>query len=293
MKKTVIIISLVLLAACGLSRDEKQNIAINACSIMGETKKSEAIFRLQTMSDAREKIGGETYIRGDDAIIEAFELGLCQQLVMNEDYEWYRNVARNELRKREEQQRIADSKPTVKEEFFSNGQLKSRTNYQPKSDGGKYDGDRELFHENGQLKYRGKYKNGKMVGLHEHYYENGQLKKETNYTKDGKEDGLQQTYYASGEAEGGGNYKDGKMVGLHEHYYENGQLKKKTNYNKDGKEDGLQVTYYASGEPEGAGNYKDGKKEGAWVKMLVNGTISGGGCYRNGKETNMNYCERK
>ena len=177
--KILIIFSLVLLAACGLSRDEKQNIAINACSIMGETKKSEAVIRLQTMSDAREKIGGETYIRGDDAIIEAFELGLCQQLVMNEDYEWYRNVARNELRKRErvaaeklaeeqraaaEKQRIADSKPTVKEEFFSNGQLKSRTNYQPKSEGGKEDGGYEEFSEKGHLTTKGKYKDGKIVG---------------------------------------------------------------------------------------------------------------------------------
>ena len=244
MNKILIILSLVLLAACGPSQEEKQNIAINACSIMGETKKSEAVFRIQTMSDAREKIGGETYIRGDDAIIEAFELGLCQQLVMNEDYEWYRNVARKGLRKREEQQRIADSKPTVKEEFFSNGQLKSRMNYQPKSDGGKYDGDGEVFDENGQLRYRGKYKKGKEVGLHEFFYENGQLKEEKNYNKDGKEDGLQQTYYASGEAEGGGNYKDGK-------------------------------------------------KEGTWVKMLVNGTVSEWKCYRNGKETNMNYCTRK
>ena len=37
-------------------------------------------------------------------------------------------------------ERIADNKPTVKEEFYSNGKLKSRTNFQPKSDGGEHHG---------------------------------------------------------------------------------------------------------------------------------------------------------
>ena len=255
MKKTLIILSLVLLAACGLSRDEKQNIAINACSIMGETKKSEAVIRLQTMSDAREKIGGETYIRGDDAIIEAFELGLCQQLVMNEDYEWYRNVARNELRKRErvaaeklaeeqraaaEKQRIADSKPTVKEEFFSNGQLKSRTNYQPKSDGGKEHGLSIVYWENTQLKREGNYKDGKKEGLWEEYRRDGLISSRTNF-KDGKKEGLEEIYrddllqliY---------NYKGGKKEELFEKY----------EY-----EDGKQFWYEQ-------GNYKDGKRYGLW-----------------------------
>tara|TARA_B110000091_G_C13588522_1_gene379599 strand:+ start:75 stop:740 length:666 start_codon:yes stop_codon:yes gene_type:complete len=199
------ILSLVLLASCGPSWDEKRNIAINACSIMGETKKSEAVIRLQTMSDAREKIGGETYIRGDDAIIEAFELGVCQQLVLNEDYEWYRNVARQSYvgkkkiaaEKRAEEQRIADSKPTVKEEFYSSGKLKSRANHQPKNDGGKKHGLSEWYRDNGQLEIRRNYKDGKQNGLYETYYENGQLEQKGNY-KDGKRDGLMDYRYENG-----------------------------------------------------------------------------------------------
>ena len=257
--KILIIFSLVLLAACGLSRDEKQNIAINACSIMGETKKSEAVIRLQTMSDAREKIGGETYIRGDDAIIEAFELGLCQQLVMNEDYEWYRNVARNELRKRErvaaEKQRIADSKPTVKEEFFSNGQLKSRTNYQPKSDGGKEHGLSIVYWENTQLKREGNYKDGKKEGLWEEYRRDGLISSRTNF-KDGKKEGLEEIYrddllqliY---------NYKGGKKEGLFEKY----------EY-----EDGKQFWYEQ-------GNYKDGKRYGLWKYRAQNDNNTSLSCY--------------
>ena len=45
-----------------------------------------------------------------------------------------------EFRIAAEKQRIADTKPTVKEEFHPNGQLKSRINYQSETDGGKKDG---------------------------------------------------------------------------------------------------------------------------------------------------------
>ena len=280
MNKILIILSLVLLAACGLSRDEKQNIAINACSIMGETKKSEAVFRIQTMSDAREKIGGETYIRGDDAIIEAFELGLCQQLVMNEDYEWYRNVARNELRKRErvaaekraEEQRIADSKPTVKEEFYSNGKLKNRTTYQSKIQS-KIDGAEKYFieryHENGQLSRRGNYKDGEGVGTWEYYHDNGQLSQKGNY-KDGKQEGLWETYRENGQLESKVHWKDGIRDGLRESYHENGQLEEKGNYLFDLSQ--IQ------------------KRDGLWVSYHENGELKSKVCYKNGKNVDMSNC---
>ena len=115
------------------------------------------------MNDAREKIGGEPFLRGDDAIQEAFEFGLCQELVLNEIYDETLQPLKDAKREREriarekqaeenriaaekraeeqriaaeklaeeqriaaEKQRIADSKPTVKEEFYSSGKLKSR-----------------------------------------------------------------------------------------------------------------------------------------------------------------------
>ena len=118
MNKILIIFSLVLLAACGPSQEEKKNIVLNACSIMGETQKSDSLFRIQTIIDAREKIGGETFVRGDDAIIEAIEFGLCQELVLNETYDETLQPLKDAKREREriaaekqaEENRIAEEK---------------------------------------------------------------------------------------------------------------------------------------------------------------------------------------
>ena len=133
--KFLIIISLVLVVSCGQSQKEKRQvemeqqrieveqqrlekeaseklaqekavrIAAVTCSIMSETRKMDAVVRVREMNDAREKIGGEPFLDGDDAIIEAFEYGLCQELVLNDT------------------NAHADMRPTVKEELYSNGKL--------------------------------------------------------------------------------------------------------------------------------------------------------------------------
>ncbi|MFL2703574.1 MAG: hypothetical protein ACJ0FX_04780 [Gammaproteobacteria bacterium] len=107
MNKIYIFFGLFLLASCGLSVEEKKNVALNACSIMGETKKSDSLFRMQTIVDAREKIGGEPFVGGDDAILEAFKFGLCEELVLNESYNETLQPFKDAIRERE---RIAEEK---------------------------------------------------------------------------------------------------------------------------------------------------------------------------------------
>ena len=188
MNKTLIILSLVLLASCGPSQKDK-NIAAVTCSIMSETRNMDAAVRVREMNDAREKIGGEPFLRGDDTIKAAFELGLCQELVLGtydetlqslkdaeqerERLEWEAGAEDRKIA--EEKQRLADSKPTVTEEFHSNGKLKIRINYQPKSDGGKEHGLFESYYKNGKLSSKENYKDGKRDGLWEGYHENGRL----------------------------------------------------------------------------------------------------------------------
>ena len=75
------------------------------------------------------------------------------------------------------------------EEFYDNGQLRSRGNYKT----GKLDGLRETFFLSnnnpfvlhGQLWIRGNYKDGKIYGLYELFHENGQLQEKGNI-KDGE-----------------------------------------------------------------------------------------------------------
>ena len=181
---------------------------------MSETKKSDSLFRIQTIIDAREKIGGQAFVRGDDAITEAFEFRICTELVLNESYDEILQPLKNAKLEREriaaeklaeekriaaeklaeekriaaEKQRIADSKPTVKEEFYGTGRLKSRTNYQPILNGGKKHGLRVEYFENGQLNSKANYKNGQREGLYVVYQENGRLSQKSNF-KNGQLDG--------------------------------------------------------------------------------------------------------
>ena len=270
MNKILIILSLVLIASCGPSQKDK-NIAAVTCSIMSETRYVDAAIRVEKMNDAREKIGGEPFLGGDDAIQEAFEYGLCQELVLNESYDEILEPLKDAKREREriarekqaeenriaaekraeeqriaaEKQRIADSKPTVKEEFYSSGKLKNRTTYQSKINGAEQYF-LETYNENGQLQERTNYKNGNPDDLQELFYENGQLKTKRTFK------------LISGRV---------KVHGLYEEYHENGQLQER-------------------------GNYKDGELDGLWEKYHENGELESKNCSRSSQPTDMSYCEK-
>ena len=96
MSRVLVILGMFLLTSCGQSQEEKKDIAAVTCSIMSETRNIDAAVRVREMNNAREKIGGEPFLRGDDAIIESLSYELCEELVLNDNYdESYR------LRKRE------------------------------------------------------------------------------------------------------------------------------------------------------------------------------------------------
>ena len=118
MNKTLIILCLVLLTSCGPSQEEKKKVAAVTCSIIGETRNMDGAVRVREMNEARDQIGGEPYLKGDDAIKEALEWGLCQELVLNETYDERlqslkdakRELERIAEEKRAEEQRIAEEK---------------------------------------------------------------------------------------------------------------------------------------------------------------------------------------
>lgn len=257
MSRWIVILSMFLLMSCGQTQDQKNKIAAVTCSIMSETRNMDAAIRVREMNDAREKIGGEPFLEGDAVIQEAFGWGLCEELILNENYDETLNSLKDIKREREkieaekraeeerisaENQRIADTKPSVKEEFYPNGQLKLRENRHPKNDG------------------------GALHGLYEYYFENGQLGRKSNY-------------------------KDGKSVGLSVSYQQNGQLDTRVNY-KDGKYHGLFEWYWVStGKLKSRANYKEGKKDGLAQLYLQNGELRGEVCYRNDEVTDKSYCQ--
>ncbi len=79
---------LFLLIACGPSQEEKQNIAIITCNVMGESRNMDASMRIKEMNYAREKINADPYLYGDDKIKESFKYDLCVNLVLDDpEYE--------------------------------------------------------------------------------------------------------------------------------------------------------------------------------------------------------------
>jgi len=286
--KKLSLLAIFFLVSCGPSLEEKEAIAINACSIMGETKKNDSLFRIKTMIDAREEIGGETFVGGDDKILEAFEWGLCKELVLNENYAESLQFLKDFER---EKQRIADSKPTTKETFHSNGQLHQRINYQPKSDGGLIEGLYEEYYDSGVLKVKANYKDGKLDGSYEEYYFRGEIKVKANYKSD-KLDGpfkryyitgkpLLKTFYRNGNKDGleeifdyesveRTTYKNGVKDGLYEFICDNGQLKVRTTY-RNGLRHGKIEEYYCNGQLDFKGNYVDGVILDGWQDFNEDG----------------------
>jgi cell division septation protein DedD len=119
MKHTLALVLMVFgLVGCSMPQDEKENIAAVTCSIMSETRNMDAAIRVEKMNDARDKIDGEPFLRGDAVIKEAFEWGLCQELVLNETYDERlqslkdakREIERIAAEIRAEQNRIAAEK---------------------------------------------------------------------------------------------------------------------------------------------------------------------------------------
>ena len=115
MSRVLVILGMFLLASCGQSQEEKKDIAAVTCSIMSETRNMDAAVRVREMNNAREKIGGEPFLRGDDAIIESLSYELCEELVLNDNYdESYRirkreiDEAIRELEQESIKQKIAD-----------------------------------------------------------------------------------------------------------------------------------------------------------------------------------------
>ena len=260
MKKVLIIFCFLFIVSCGPSQQEKENVAAVTCSIMSETKNIDAAIRVREMNNAREKIGKGPFLRGDEAIKEAFEYGLCKELVLSESYDETLQLLKDAKKERErieaerlaeerrieaerlaeerrielEKQRLADSKPSVEELFYANGNKKSTSSYQPKSDGGQLHGPYKEFFSNGQIKLEVNYINGNKEGLMVIYYEDGRIRERSNY-KINKLHGLKETFHKNPypfqqQLETRTRYYKGTKQGIDEKYHYDGTLLYKNCY---------------------------------------------------------------
>lgn len=84
--KKLIFLYLILLTitSCGLSKKDKDEIATITCNVMAESRNMDAAFRIKELNSARELLGENRYLEGDDVIKEAFQFDLCTELVLND-----------------------------------------------------------------------------------------------------------------------------------------------------------------------------------------------------------------
>ncbi len=157
------------------------------------------------------------------------------------------------------------------------------------------------FYSDGSLKSSGGYKDNKPVGVHRKYSKDGKIISSQTYSKkehwissngivdkDGKRQGAWKYFYKNGKIKSIGAYKNGRRVGEWVFYYENGNIEQKGKYirgkpndkwvwyyqngsllrNEDfikGKSEGLYVEYAEDSTIIVKGNFIDGKKEGKWI----------------------------
>ena len=115
MNKSLIIFSLVFLVSCGPSQEEKKIVAENTCFRIDK----EATDSVKKINESREKIGEKPFLGDDAAIKEAFEWGLCPELVLNENYETSLQSLKDAKQERE---RIAAEKQAEEERIAAEKQ---------------------------------------------------------------------------------------------------------------------------------------------------------------------------
>jgi antitoxin component YwqK of YwqJK toxin-antitoxin module len=175
-------------------------------------------------------------------------------------------------------------------EYYQNGNLKSKENF----DKGVLDGKYEYYHENGNLRQSGyisdypDIKDGEILS----YYEDGTPQSVENYIL-GIRSGPQKYFYEDGMVSQEGKYKDNARVGLWTWYWPNGEKLKEEQYvNKilykvsEWQNDGTVITirkysnellngksifYYHNGNISSVKTYRDGKLYGEYIDYFVSG----------------------
>ena len=85
--KRLLLLTAIFLTACGPSQEEKEEIAIITCNIMGESRNMDGAVRIREINNAREKMGEDAFLGSDEEIKKSFDNELCKELVLNRNYE--------------------------------------------------------------------------------------------------------------------------------------------------------------------------------------------------------------
>jgi hypothetical protein len=115
---TVTVLAILFLAGCGQSQEEKEKLAVVACSIIKETGPMDGAIRVEKMNEVREKIGGEVFLDGDNAIKESIRWNICSSLALeDENYHQLLGNARLAAKERLEWEKNRDARELIRTHF--------------------------------------------------------------------------------------------------------------------------------------------------------------------------------
>jgi hypothetical protein len=83
-KKFVGLSVVLLLAGCGMSEGEKQQLASSTCNVISNAAGDDSTTRLKELNSAREQLGEALYTGSDDDIRDSVKFGICESLVLND-----------------------------------------------------------------------------------------------------------------------------------------------------------------------------------------------------------------
>ena len=228
MNKILVVLSLLTLVSCGQSPEDKKRLATISC--IGPQQNSSSPDLVAKINAAREEIGGEKIIGGQESVKEAVELGLCVEFVLNENYdeiarpfkERKLEKERIEEEKRVEEQRIAEERRVEEQriaeekERIAEEKRAERERLRVKEE--KEIADRapkvkETFHPNGKLKSR---ENLKVYS--------GSLSAPATPPYRFRRHGLMETFYESGHREYSGNWFGGRKQGFQSYFSPDGKF---------------------------------------------------------------------
>ena len=160
------------------------------------------------------------------------------------------------------------------EEYFQNGQLRSKGYYKANKPIGQW----QYFYENGKLRMTGEILHFKNHGKWNYFHENGEKYMEGTL-ENGLKQGFWSIYYDNGKLKSKGNYQKGHPIGTWEYFYEDGTQKAVTDYHQGR---GLYREYYKSGQLKMQGILQDGKSDSTWNYYYENGKLKASGTERSG-----------
>lgn len=159
------------------------------------------------------------------------------------------------------------------EEYYENGQLKSKMNYKLNV----LDGERVEYYENGNVENKFSYLKGREVEFIS-YFRNGNLQAKRTYLKD-KLYGDEIVYYENGNVHTKENYV----------YYENGNILTKEKYYLNRKLDGERTKFTIDGIIQIKEHYKNGALNGEQARYDEKGEVMNIRQYSNGVYTGGTY----